>query len=357
MQRQDFLELARTGRGWPIGVDLLLHEPGTNHDRHNGRQLAEVVHRAARRFGSPLGIPLMDLTLEKKTVLDLLGPSAPEVVDGMLHQPLAADRLDDLLANFDAAQAPALQAPLECVRQVAQAGTVLPVGMHIGPFSLVSKLLADPITSVYLSGSGLTAEDEELVAVLESAIELATGFLERYADALIRAGAKTIFIAEPAANQVYFSPNQLAQGAEIFERFVMRPNRRLRQRLQEQGVELIFHCCGELIDEMVRQFGSLRPVILSLGSSRQLWHDAGLVPNDVILYGNLPSKQFYSDELTPLDRVRSMARALQEKMAHTRHPFILGSECDVLNVEGATDTIAAKADLIAELSDVSVTSA
>ena len=48
----------------------------------------------------------------------------------------------------------------------------------------------------------------------------------------------------------------------------------------------------------------LHPVILSLGGSRKLWHDARLVPDDVVLYGNLPTKSFYSDGAMPVEEVK-----------------------------------------------------
>ena len=78
--------------------------------------------------------------------------------------------------------------------------------------------------------------------------------------------------------------------------------------------------------------------MLSLGSSRRLWEDAAIVPPDVVLFGNLPTKHFYSDTTMPLDRVREMTRELVGRMGETGHPFILGSECDVLHVpeSGAT---------------------
>ena len=88
----------------------------------------------------------------------------------------------------------------------------------------------------------------------------------------------------------------------------------------------------------------VRPAVLSLGSSRRLWEDAPLVPSDVVLFGNLPTKHFYSDETLPLDAVRSMTRDLVARMRETAHPFILGSECDVLHVPEAGETIRRKVE-------------
>jgi hypothetical protein len=88
----------------------------------------------------------------------------------------------------------------------------------------------------------------------------------------------------------------------------------------------------------------VRPAVLSLGSSRRLWEDAAHVPREVVLFGNLPTKHFHSDETLPLDTVRAMTRDLVARMRDTGHPFILGSECDVLHVAGAAETIRRKVD-------------
>ena len=101
----------------------------------------------------------------------------------------------------------------------------------------------------------------------------------------------------------------------------------------------MFHNCGELLDGMVQRFARLDPAILSLGSSRQLWTDATLLPRSTVLYGNLPTKQFYSDELWSEDKVCQLAASLDQRLRAVSHPFILGSECDVLSVPGREETI------------------
>jgi hypothetical protein len=63
---------------------------------------------------------------------------------------------------------------------------------------------------------------------------------------------------------------------------------------------------------------------------------------DIVLYGNLPSKRIYSNQLTPPESVRLMADELEAKMRATGHPFILGTECDTLHVPGCGDIICGK---------------
>ncbi len=137
-------------------------------------------------------------------------------------------------------------------------------------------------------------------------------------------------------------------GSDVFERCVLAPNRRIAERLADDRVDLIFHCCGEISDAMLDGFCSLRPAMLSLGSSRRLWEDAARVPNDVVLYGNLPSKLFYSDALMSATRLDGMIDVLTSQMRRCGHPFILGTECDTLFVPEYAASIWTKIDRLFE---------
>lgn len=70
---------------------------------------------------------------------------------------------------------------------------------------------------------------------------------------------------------------------------------------------------------------------------------AALVPKSTVLYGNLPTKNFMPTQLTVAE-VERLSRNLLEKMEEAGHPFILGSECDVLSVPGSEREILAKVD-------------
>ncbi len=328
----------------PIGVDLVLH-------RHadaaaillEGRRLGQVLAEAAAEYHVPLALPLMDLRLEKASLLRFFDVPAGEVERFHFeHAPAptmiaAAER-----ATVESEPTPRMAAQLEALRYVARETNLFPVGMSIGPYSLASKLLADPITPVYLAGSGVTGEEEPDVATLEAAMRLALATVRDSVHRQLAAGARAIFIAEPAANLVFFSPLQMESGSDVFERFALAPNRAIAALIAEHEADLIFHCCGELVPAMLNGFCSLRPAVLSLGSSRQLWEDAAIVPKDIVLYGNLPSKQFYSDKLLPIEKVDALAVEIAAKMRATGHPFILGTECDTLCVDGCADAIRAK---------------
>ncbi|MHB1157806.1 MAG: uroporphyrinogen decarboxylase family protein [Phycisphaerales bacterium] len=348
MQRGFYLDLAAAGHRVPIGTDLVLHEHADAADiMLDGARLGQIVIDSARRYRSPLALPLMDLRIEKSLLAQSLGVAVDDI-DQWHIDTVPDDKAFAAAKSINVLTHPRAKATADAVAHVAKQKDLVAIGMGIGPFSLMTKLIADPITPVFLAGTGLTAADDEEVARVEKTFDLGMIVIEKFLSAQIDAGAKAIVICEPAANSVYFSPIQLATDTSIFDRYVMRYCHRIKSLLAGRDVDLIFHDCGELIPVMIEKFCSLDPAIMSFGSSRKLWLDAAIVPHTTVLYGNLPSKRFYSDELISVADVRRMAKELTEKIAATGHPFILGSECDVLSVKEHHATIAAKVKAMLE---------
>jgi uroporphyrinogen-III decarboxylase len=336
MGRQTYLDLAAAGARMPIGTHLVLHaQPQPEAILLDGRRLGAVITETADRFHTTLAVPFMDLTLEKAALLAACGAAAAEIDTFHFIAPPAVPAESPLT--------PRMQANCEALVHLTGRPDLVPIGMAIGPFSLMTKLVTDPITPVYLAGSGITANEDGEVALIEQLLAVGERVIHRYLKAQMDAGARAIIICEPAANQVYFSPNQLARNPAIFDRYVIEPMRRIAQLLSARGVDLIFHDCGELTDGMVRSFSMLGAVMLSFGSSRKLWKDALLVPRDTVLYGNLPTKRFCATQLTVAE-VKRLAHELVTRMAAVGHPFILGSECDVLSVPGKEEEILRKVD-------------
>lgn len=348
MDRQFYLDLAAAGLRMPIGADLVLHqEESPDEIVLDAGRLGRVVEQAARRYRTPLAFPLMDLRLEKADLLAFAG--VPEADVDMYHfsAPPSLEMIEGVRRSGSRPFSPRIQANQGAVRYIAEQTDLIPVGMLIGPFSLMTKLVADPIVPVAMAGRGIAAEEDEGVCLVERCLQLALETVLRSAQAQYEAGAKAIIMCEPAANTVYLSPRQLRGTSDLFERFVLEPNRQVRALLEQRGVDLIFHDCGELLTEMVRQFAvELRPVVISLGSSRNLWEDAAVVPKDIVLFGNLPTKTFYSDAAMPVEEVRRRTQELSQHMAECGHPHILGSECDVLHVPDAAETIRQKVDVM-----------
>lgn len=348
MPRDFYLQLAAAGARFPIGTDLVLHEQEDPEAvRLDGRRLGMVMAAAAERYRAPLALPLMDLTLEKADIARFFGVPENEADSFHFEDPPAADRVAAYIAALDAPFAPRNRAHIESVRYIRECTHLVPVGMAIGPFSLMTKLMADPITAVAMAGMG--QDDDPAAQLAVRCLALAEAAVRRAVAAQIAAGASAVLICEPAVNVVYLSPRQVKANPELLERFALGPDARLKQQLDQAGVDLIFHDCGELTTGLVRQLAErLDPVVLSLGSSRRLWEDAAVVPNHIVLYGNLPTRKFYSDADVSIEDAARMAAELTVRMRETQHPFILGSECDVLHVPEAAETIRRKVDAMVQ---------
>ena len=330
----------------PIGADLVLHEePDPEQARNDGIVLGRVIEKTARRWATPLAIPLMDLRLEKTDLLACAGVPAADSEKYHFTSPLNESTIAALGAGKTAPLCHGSIARNQALSYIASFPDLVPVGMAIGPFSLVSRLMPDPITAAAMAGSGVAPEDSDEVRLLWQCLRLAEAAVQRSARSQIDHGARAMMLCEPAACTAFLSPRQLKAGSRLFEQLVMEPNLRLKAVLDAAGCDLIFHDCGELIDLMVEAFANrLHPVILSLGGSRKLWEDARLVPSDVVLYGNLPTKSFYSDGAMPIEEVVRRSTELVAHMKACGHPHILGSECDVLFVPEAREAILAKVD-------------
>ena len=283
----------------------------------------------------------MDLRLEKADLVRRLRPDADEPDTFHFDGPPSEADLDRARDGASFLH----RAHLDAIAEIAARPGLTPLGMAIGPFSLMTKLLADPISAVALAGRGVDADEEPLVAMAERGLRLAEWTVRRSLRAQVEAGAAAVIVCEPAASALFISPRQVASGSPVFDRFVIEPLLRAKVVLDEAGADLVLHDCGEPTATMVEALaGRLRPAVLSLGSSRRLWEDAAVVPPEVVLFGNLPTKHFYSDTTMPVERVREMTRELVARMRETGHPFILGSECDVLHVPDAAETIRRKVD-------------
>jgi hypothetical protein len=79
-----------------------------------------------------------------------------------------------------------------------------------------------------------------------------------------------------------------------------------------------------------------------------------MIQGDSVLYGNLHTKSFYSDGAMPIEEVVRRTDELIANMKARGHPHILGSECDVLFVPEAQETIRKKVDAMMARATVSV---
>jgi uroporphyrinogen-III decarboxylase len=283
----------------------------------------------------------MDLVIEKETILDIL--NVPPAERASFHFDAIPDAdVVEKINSADFTLHPRTVANIEALKYIAQKTDLFPVDMSIGPFSLLTKMMSDPITAIYLSGTGLSIEDAPEVALVEKVSEIALKTVLKSIKMKIEAGAKAIFLCEPAANLVYFSPKQMEEGSDVFDRFVIEPNRQIKKLLDDNGVSLILHDCGDLKPVMVQKLASLHPDVFSFGSPVKMWEMEPFVAKDIVMLGNLPTKKFYSDTEISIDEVKRLSVEIIDNMKSTGHPFMLGSECDILSMPGYEKTIIAK---------------
>ena len=296
----------------------------------------------AERLDSPMAFPVMDLALEKDILLQTMGVRAEATAAFHFDSVPDPEQCAKVTMDLDVRTHPRIRANCEALSILREGGKVVPVGMSIGPFSLLTKLVKDPIGAVFMAGTGVAPEDDADVAMIHAVLGLAESVVRANCAAQIEAGARAIFLCEPAANRVYFSPRQIRKGATAYDAFVTEPNLRLKQLLDDTGVDLLLHDCGEVIPEMVTSFGKLNPKLISLGSPVKLWEVEKYIAKDVVIFGNLPTRKFYSDDEVPLQAIEGLVAELEEKLSATGHPFIISSECDVLSMPGYEKTIMAK---------------
>ena len=340
MDRSYYLDLAAAGLRMPIGTDLVLHrQPDPVSARLDGDALGAVMVESAERYRTPLAFPLMDLTLEKEWLLTGLGVPAAEAAAYHFASGPGAAELDALDGILNGPQTACMRASLGALDYVRSQTELVPVGMCIGPFSLMTKLLADPITAVYLIS---VDPDEPTAQAASTAMEVATRLIIAWVGLQAEAGAKAICICEPACSTAFISPHQIAAHDGLLDTLVLSYHRRIKQALEAADMDLILHDCGELTPEIVTSFQELDPAVLSLGSPSDLPSAAPLVPDRTVLFGNLPSKTFYSDSLMTVEQVKVATQELIARMDAIGHPYIIGSECDVLSVKGCEDLIMAK---------------
>ena len=138
----------------PIGADLVLHEePDPESVRNHGPALGRVIERTARRWNTPLAIPLMDLRLEKADLLARIGVSVQDADAFHFIAPLDGATLAALCNEEAGSSCPGSTARDEALQYIASIPGLYPVGMAIGPFSLVTRLMADPIAAAAMAGS------------------------------------------------------------------------------------------------------------------------------------------------------------------------------------------------------------
>ncbi|MCL2659792.1 MAG: hypothetical protein FWD64_04650, partial [Acidobacteriaceae bacterium] len=235
--REYYIKLAGQGLRMPVGTDLILNEESADPEqaRNDGAALGRVIEKSARRWKTPLAVPLMDLRLEKIDLLARIGIGEKEAETFHFDAPLDDAKMAVLCGADAGSRCPGSVARDEALKYIGTLPDLVPVGMAIGPFSLVTRLMGDPITAAAQAGRGISEEDSDDVRLLFQCLKMAEFAVDRALRSQIAHGAKAIMVCEPAANTAYLSPRQIRSGSDVFERIVMQPNLRMLEIFKSTG--------------------------------------------------------------------------------------------------------------------------
>ncbi len=132
MKRNFYLGLAASGLRMPIGTDLVLREqPDPEAVLQDGRALGEVIEAAARRYGTPLALLLMDLQLEKSDLLDLLDHGQNHAEAFHFDEPPSERDIERARGSAGAPFSRRNQAHIDAVKYIAERGDLVPVGISV----------------------------------------------------------------------------------------------------------------------------------------------------------------------------------------------------------------------------------
>jgi len=197
---------------------------------------------------------------------------------------------------------------LDTVRRLRSTiSDALVLGGMIGPFSLAGRLYGV---------SEALAETMGEPAMMHTLLEKATAFLTDYARAFKESGAHGVIIAEPTAGLM--SPGSV-------QKFCTPYIRQIASAVNDQNFQVILHNCGARIGHLQAKLDTgVR--IFHFGKPMDIVAALGLVPDDVVLCGNLdPSEVFVNGTVA---EVRLKTRTLLDATAQYKN-FVISSGCDV----------------------------
>lgn len=293
-----------------ILVIPLLGAPGTKLSRTTLREnltdaniQLRTIELLIERF-QPDGIfPFMDLTVEAESLgLDI---SFPENENPAVrkHNVKSEEDLEAVRLRYKGISG---RMPLfiKVVEGLAKKFSIVKGAYVIGPYTLAGELMGvEELGINTILNPGLA----------HKFIEFTSSIIKDYAKALLDAGADVIAVLEPSA--VMLSPRQ-------FEEF---SGRYFSYLVEELKSPLILHICGDTT-HLLEKMSRIGAIGLSLDSLVDLKEASEIVPEDVVLIGNLdPVKVFLQSNP---EEVAKATRDLLNRMKGVSN-FILSSGCDL----------------------------
>ncbi|MBQ4036740.1 MAG: uroporphyrinogen decarboxylase family protein [Clostridia bacterium] len=268
---------------------------------------AAAMTLIATETDTPAAISPMDLSVEAEA----FGAAVRFFPDEV---PAVTGRLITCAAEADGLAVPSLAAgriPLY-IEGVALAKAQIkdkPVlaGM-IGPYSLAGRLM--DVTEIIYS---CFDEPETVHTVLKKV----TAFLISYGQAMKKAGADGVMMAEPLAGLL---------GADMAEEFSHRYVKEIVSTLQEEGFSVIYHNCGNSVGGMLDSVFALGADAYHFGNALNMETVLKSAPADALCMGNVDPVAKLANG-TP-ETVNEAVRDLIDRLGSYQN-FVLSSGCDI----------------------------
>ena len=195
MESTLYMQIAEDGLAMPLATNMVLHEEASEADIERALSNGEELGRCPCASRPPLWSTSRHSSYgpqaRKRTAFAGPWPRTGPAPGFHFKQAPTATEVQAMITALAAPLPPALKAQVDAVRFVVRsAPDLVPCAMTIGPFSLMTTLLEDPISAVYLASTGATANDEPAVALLDVALELSMRAVERSLRAQLDGGGE-----------------------------------------------------------------------------------------------------------------------------------------------------------------------
>lgn len=252
-------------------------------------------------------ISLMDLSVEAEAFgakVCFFDNEVPAITGQLISDEEGAKAL--MVPSLDAGRIPVC---VEGVRLAKQRITDKPLlaGM-IGPFSLAGRLM--DVTEVLF----ICRDDPDAV---HTVLEKATEFLIHYGQAMKKAGADGIMMAEPLAG--ILSPKMAKSFSVPYVKQII-------DALQDESFAVIYHNCGNSVHNMLELLFTQGAAAYHFGNVTDMTEVMQKAPADILCMGNIdPVSQFVQG--TP-ESMRAATITLLDACGKYDN-FILSSGCDI----------------------------
>lgn len=269
-------------------------------------QTAGII-RVAEEVNAAAAVCMMDLSVEAEAFGCTIAAEEneiPTVIGTLISDEDEANALEipDVYSNRTGLY-------IEAARNAAEQITDRPVFAGIiGPFSLAGRLME--VSEALVN----CLADEDFVF---AALEKATEFLIRYAQAYKETGVNGLVMAEPLAGLL--SP-------KLEEVFSAPYIRRIVDAVQDENFIIVYHNCGPNVLGMTQSFVKNGAAAYHFGDAVDLAKMLERMPANIPVMGNIsPSAQFLTG--TPESMTEAVHNLIERCISHKN--FVLSSGCDI----------------------------